>query len=192
MTNSTRLTFLGCIFLAAGALLLAQGPPPTEFIDAALGFRYTPPANMRDFTSVDRRSAQQKAAARDTTNALTVLLSLRSASDDTAADWHSVGIETYPRQKLGPVSDSDASQTFSRWVAGNGKAIGVPSDVTIGHFHFVVSIFELREGQLVKHARIYTTVCDDRMLSLAFSANSSDVLNSIVVSMKTFEPMEHK
>jgi hypothetical protein len=192
MTNSIRLTFLVCIFLATGALLAGQGPPPTQFNDAGLGFRYTPPADMRDFTSVDRQSVQQKAAARGTTNTLTILLSLRSKSDDTAADWHSVGIETYPRQKVGAVSDRDASQTFSRWVAGNGKAVGVPSDVTIGQFHFLISTFELQEGQLVKHARIYTTVCDGRMLSLAFSANSSDVLNSIVASMKTFEPMEHK
>lgn len=103
MTNSTRLAFLGCIVLAAGALLNGQGPPPAraEFSDAVLGFRYTPPANLRDFTSMDKQLVQQKAAARGTTNTLTVLLSLRSGSDDTAADWRSVGIETYPREKLG-------------------------------------------------------------------------------------------
>jgi hypothetical protein len=36
--------------LAAAALLDGQGPPPApaEFSDAVLGFRYTPPANLRE------------------------------------------------------------------------------------------------------------------------------------------------
>jgi hypothetical protein len=167
---------------------VAQTPPAAPlFRDSKLVFRFSPPANMRDLTAVDRQSIQQRAAALGTSNTLTLLLSLRSGPDDTAADWHSVGIETYPREKLGTVSDRDASRTFSRRVAGAGTEIGQAADLDVGGCRFAVSIFELREGQLTKHARVYTTVRNGRMLSFAFSANSPDVLARIVESMKTFK-----
>jgi len=143
---------------------------------------------MRDFTEVDNQSIQQRAKAMGKTNTLTLLLSLRSGSDDTAPEWHSIGIQTYPREKMGIVSDRDACQTLSRSVARGGTETGQPLDVQIGAIHFVVSTFEVREGQLTKHACVYTTVRNGKMLSFAFSANSSEVLNKIADSMKTFAP----
>lgn len=189
-----KLAFLGLFLVTSSAPIFAQGPSlaPSEFTDSNLGFRYTPPPNMRDLTAIDRQTIRERVAARGTANTLTLLLSLRSGPDDTAADWHTIGIQTYPRENFRMLNDRDASVKFSRSVAGNAKAVGQPSDVTIGDFHFVVSSFELREGQLTKRARIYTTVRKGLMLSLSFSANSSDTLDTIVSSMKTFTPLDTK
>jgi hypothetical protein len=147
---------------------------------------------MRDFTEVDKESIQQRAKAMGKTNMLNLLLSLRSGSDDTAPEWHSIGIETYPREKLAIVTDRDACEAFSRSVARGGTETVRPLDVQIGDFHLVVSTFELRERQLIKHARVYTTVRNGQLLSFAFSANSSDVLNKMADSMKTLAPGKHK
>jgi hypothetical protein len=47
-------------------------------------------------------------------------------------------------------------------------------------------------GQLTRYTRVYTTVRDGQMLSLVFSANSSDALNSVVESMDAFGLLEYK
>jgi hypothetical protein len=94
---------------------------------------------MRDLTAIDRETIREIAAARGTTNIRTLLFSLRSGPDDTAADWHTIAIQTNPRQKFGTLNDRDASVRFSRSVAGNAKEVGQPSNVTMGDFHFVVS-----------------------------------------------------
>jgi hypothetical protein len=192
MKNSKRLVFLCALLITSVSAVFGQGPPlaPTEFKDSPRGFVYTPPPNLRDLTSFGRQSIQESAAARGVANTLTLLLSLVSGPDDTAADWRTIAIQTYPREKLRTLADREAILKFSRGVARNGKEVGEPSDVTIGDFHFVVSSFELQEGQLTKHARVYSTIRNGLMLSFAFSANSLDVLDSIVTSMKTLRPLE--
>jgi hypothetical protein len=41
--------------------VVAQNPPPAPlFSDSKLVFRFSPPANMRDLTEVDKQSIQQK------------------------------------------------------------------------------------------------------------------------------------
>ena len=189
-----QLALLGLLLVTSFTPVFAQGPPPapSEFTDSNLGFRYTPPPQMLDFTAIDRRTTRERAVAQGTTNTLTLLSSLRSGPDDTAADWRTIGIQTYPHEKFRRQNDRDASVKFSRSIAGNAKEVGQPSDVTIGNFHFVVSSFELREGQLTRRARVYTTVRKGLMLSLSFSANSLDTLDAIVSSMKTFAPLETK
>jgi len=168
--------------------VVAQNPRPARlFRDSTLVFRFSPPAHMRDLTDVAKQSVQQRAAALGTSNVLTVLLSLSSGPDDTAADWHSVGIETYSREKLDSLSDRDASRTFSRLVAGGGTEIDQAADLDVGGCQFVVSTFELHEGRLTKYARVYTAVRNARMLSFYFSANSPDVLARTAESMKTFK-----
>jgi hypothetical protein len=109
-------------------------------------------------------------------------------ASNSGTDWRSVRIESYPREKFGSVNDRDACRAFSRWVSGAGTETGQPTDVQVGGSNFVVSTFELREGQLTKLA----TVRNGQMLSFAFSANSTDVLNAIVDSMKTFQPDKGK
>lgn len=163
----------------------APAPAPSVFTDSTLAIRYFPPPNMYDLTSIDRQAIQKRAAALGTTNTLTLLLSLRFGSDDNAADWRTIGIESYPREKLGSINDHDAFQKFSRSVAGVGTETTPPSDLQIREFHFLVSNFELHEGQLTKYARVFTTIRNGKLLSFAFSANSLTVLNTITESMKT-------
>jgi hypothetical protein len=165
---------------------------PSVFTDSELDFRYSPPPNARNDTEATRQSIQQRATEIHTTNIRTVLLSLYSGLDDTAPNWYRIGIQTYPRERLGSVSERNACQTFSRWVSGIGQETGQPADIEIGGTRFVLSTFELHEGQLTKQARVYTTVRNGRMLSFSFSANSSDVLNRITESMKTFQPDKPK
>jgi hypothetical protein len=194
MDFNRKLLFLSVFLFTSLTIACVQEPPlaPREFTDSSLGFRYIPPSNirMRDWTAIDRESMRAKAAARGTTNVLTLLLSLRSDLDDTAPDWCSVGIETYPREKYGTLSDDDASMKFSRSVARHAKEVDQPSNVTIGSIHFVVSTFELQEGQLIKRAHVYTTVRRGLLLSLAFSANSLNALDAIVSSVRSFTPIE--
>jgi|SRR5208337_594391 len=167
---------------------VAQNPRPARlFSDSKLVFRFSPPAHMRDLTEVAKQAIQQRAAALGTSNTFTVLLSLSSGPDDTAADWHSMGIETYPREKLGSLSDRDASRTFSHLVAGAATEIDQAADLHVGGCQFVVSMFELHGDRLTKYARVYTTVRNARMLSFYFSANSPDVLARTAESMKTFK-----
>jgi hypothetical protein len=183
-----RVAIFTLVILATQSFAQAPSPAPSVFTDSTLHFRYTPPPNLRDLTEADRRSIQQRAAAMGKTNTLTLLLSLRSGPDDAATDWHSIGIESYPRDKFRNVTDREASRSFSRVVsAGAGMETVEPADVQIGKSHFLMSTFELQKGQLTRHARVYTTVRGGQMLSFAFVANSLDVLSRIVDSMKTFE-----
>jgi hypothetical protein len=178
-----------------GILLTAQsfsqGPPlaPSVFRDSTLDFRYTPPSNLYDLTEAGKQSIHERAKAMGKTSTLNLLLSLASGPDDKVSDWHSIAIQSYPREKMaGGLTDREASRFFSRTVAGVGSETGQPADVHIGDFDFVVSTFELHEGQLTKHARVYTTVRKGALLSFAFSANSLDALNRIVDSIKSVQP----
>lgn len=170
---------------------MAQTPPaaPKVFKDSVLGFQYVPPPGMYDLTQVDRQDIERRATAAGKTNTMNLLLSLRSGPDDRATDWRTIGIETYPRDKVHSSSDRDASKTFSGWVAGGASETGQPKDIAIGEFRFVVSTFERHEGQLTKYACVYTTVKDGKLLSLSFSTNSQDVLNKIVESLKSFRAL---
>lgn len=189
---------MNAVVVAAVAILLAaqspaQGPPlaPPVFTDSTLAFRYTPPPNLYDVTEGGKQSIREPARAMGKTDTLNLLLSLVSGPDDTSSDWRSIAIQTYPREKMARgLTDREASQFFSRTVAGVGSETGHPADVHIGDFDFVFSTFELHEGQLTKHARVYTTVRKGQLLSFAFSANSLDAMNKIVDSIKSVQPVK--
>ncbi len=144
------------IFVALLGETLAQAPPPAPavFTSPELGFRFIPPRGLRDTTLGDQQWIQRRAAELRTTKVLTLLLSSRSGPDDNSDDWCTIGIETYPLQKLGAATDQDAIRKLSRWFAGNGTETGEPKDLRIGQSHFVVSTFQLREGSLTKQAHI--------------------------------------
>lgn len=168
---------------------VGQMPPPAPkvFTNVAMGFRYNPPSDMRDLTKNEQMVIQQHAAQTGAKNTMTLLLALQSGPDDTATDWHSVGIQAYPREKVRGSTERSAEATFSQWVAGRGAGeTEPPTESGIGGAHFVVSTFQLHEGRLTKYATVYTTVRDGQMLSFAFSANSRSVLDKITDSMKTF------
>ncbi len=184
---SYRFVILLVVVIAAQAVGQMPPPAPKVFTDAAMGFRYNPPSNMRDLTKNEQQSIQQRAAQTGAKSTMTVLLALRSGPDDTAKDWHSVGIQTYPRDKVPGSTDREAGATFSQWVAGRGAEVTEPpTESGIGGAHFVVLTFQLHEGRLTKYATVYTTVRDGQLLSFAFSADSRSVLDKITDSMKTF------
>ena len=114
-----------------------------------------------------------------------LLLSLVSGPDYTAADWRSIAIETYPREKLATVNDRDAMHAFSLKVAAGAMEVGKTNDLQIVDCYFSVSNSQLSEGHLIKYARIYTTVRNKRLLSFAFSANSLEYFNKIAASIMT-------
>lgn len=170
---------------------VAQAPPtaPKVFKDSALGFQYVPPTGMYDLTQTDQQDIQRRATAAGKTNTMALLLSLRSGPDDTANDWRTIGIQTYPRDRVNASNDRDASKTFSNWVTGGATETGQSKDVTIGGFPFVVSTFKRQVGQLTKYACVYTTVRNGKILSLSFSSNSQEVLNKTAESMKSFQAL---
>jgi len=177
------------MFMQTGA---AQGPPlpPKTFTSSELGFSYSPPQDGRDLTKYEEELLRQRAAANHSTNTSTILLAVVSGPEDKAANWYSVGIQSYPREKLSGLTDHDACETYSRRVAGVGhqtaNQTGRPVDMQIGGADFVVSAFGLSEPPLDKQARVYTTIRRGQMIGLSFTANSAGVLDRIVQTMKTF------
>jgi hypothetical protein len=186
-----RLADMILAFVIIGSQAYAQAPTTgVPFAYPELGFRYTPPGTLTDYTAADNRSVQERAAALHTTKVLQVRLSLQSSSEDTYQGWHKIGIETYPRENLTGLSDQATIRKVSRWVAGVGaNEVEEPKDARIGDFHFTISSFELREGQRVKHASVYTTVLKGQVVAFAFSANSPEVLSRIEKSISSIEPV---
>jgi len=172
--------------LLLGAQTVSDGSP---FVYADLGFRYSPPRNLCDATASDERDVQQRAASLHTTKVLNVRLSLQSLTEDTSPDWERIGIETYPRNKLAGLSDHDAILKVARWVAHTGTEVGEPRQTEVGNFRFTVLAFELREGELVRHADVYTTILKEQVVSFSFSANSKGVLSRIETSMNSIEAL---
>ena len=178
------------LFVATQLFAQSATPSPRVFSDAELGFRFSPPPGLVDNTIADEALMKQRAAQLHTAKVFKVRLSLRTNPPDTAPEWCSVGIESYPRDALGDLSDRDAVLKMSRWVAGLGIPSGQVTDLQVGPFRFAVSAFELHEGSLTKRAHIYTTILKGQMFSVAFSANSPEVLARIEKSVSTFAPLE--
>jgi len=163
------------------------------FSDASLGLRYAPPSGLTDETSDAQESVRERAAALHTTNTFDVLLRMTSGPDDTAPDWHSVGIQTYARSKFAALDDTAALNKINVWTAGAGAtAVGTPEAVSIAGHRFVVSTFERSEPPLLKHARTYSLIRNGKLVSFAFSANSSDKLGALGESLQTLEFTEDK
>jgi hypothetical protein len=74
--------------------------PEQAYSNATLGFRYMPPQEMRDETVHFRAEIQKHVEASHTQDTLDVLLAMSSGPDDKATAWHSLTIETYPRNAV--------------------------------------------------------------------------------------------
>ena len=159
------------------------------YYSAELGVRYTPPQGMTDETADAREAVRARAAAAHTTNTFDVLLSLVSGPDDEAVDWHSVGIETYPRSKFANLSDSAAEEKINMWAAGQEvvSAVGRSKHVSVAGTDFLVSEFEHSDPSLQKHARVFSTIRNGRLLVIAFTANASERLNAVAESIQTLQ-----
>jgi hypothetical protein len=173
----------------AGQTGMGSGLKDGVYYNAELGVRYTPPQGMTDETADAREEVRARAAAAHTTNTFDVLLGLNSGPDDTAADWHSVGIETYPRSKFANLSDSAAKEKINLWAAGQEvvSAVGKPKHVSVAGVDFLVSEFEHSDPSLQKHARVFSTIRNGKLLVIAFTVNATERLNALAESIQSLQ-----
>jgi hypothetical protein len=184
----------------AGLLLLAiswnlsmsqstQHPPSTvsDYSNETLRFRYMPPAEMRDKTERFRAEVQERADASHTKDMLEALLAMSSGPDDAATDWHSLTIETYPRNAVADLDDASAEAKMSASVAHGMDASALPRSVVLSGQSFSISLFGVQEGTTKKGAVVWTTVRKDKLLSFAFVANSPEQLKKLTESMKSLQ-----
>jgi len=150
------------------------------FSNAQLGLHYTPPQGMTDETAEARETVRARAAAAHTTNTFDVVLRLVSGPDDTAADWYSVGIETYPRSRFANLSDSAAEEKINTWAAGQEvvSAFGKPKHMSLAGADFLVSEFKHSDPSVQENARVFSTIRNSKLLVIAFTVNASERLNS--------------
>jgi hypothetical protein len=158
-----------------------------SYSNETLRFRYVPPSGMQDKTQRLRAEIQEKAEALHTTNTLDALLAMSSGSDDSAADWHSLTIETYPRSAVADKDDTSAEAKMSAWVAGFGDSHAAPRQTTLSGQAFAVFVFGMKEGTVKKGAVIWTTIRKGKLLSFAFVANSPEQLTKLAESMKSVQ-----
>jgi hypothetical protein len=158
------------------------------FSDADLSFRYAPPKDFRDETSDARELVRTKAAALHTNNTFKVLLKVTSAPDDTALDWRSISIETYPRSKFAGLTNAAAETKINLWAAGSrASAVGDPKLVAIAGASFMVSNFEQSEPPLTKQGRVFSTIRNGQLLVIALTANSDEGVKSLEPSLQTLQ-----
>jgi hypothetical protein len=156
-----------------------------------LGFRYTPPTGMKDVTSPSSREARSHAASY-TGNTLKLLLDLSSGGDDTVPDWHHVWIFTLPRAVWSTMTEPAAEGKMNSVAAGpRATAVGQPQSTAIAEHSFVVSEFEQKEPPLVKHAKIFTTVCKGQLVAFALVSNSEAQVSDMENSLKTLDFSSH-
>ncbi len=159
------------------------------FSDADLSFRYTPPKDFIDETSDARELVRTRAAALHTNNTFNVLLQMTSGPDDTALNWRSVSIETYPRSKFASLSDSAAEEKINKWAAGQEvvSAVGKPRRMSVAGADFIVSEFEHSDPSVQKHARVFSTIRNGKLLVVAFMVNASEQLNGLAESIQSLQ-----
>ena len=155
------------------------------YTNSTMGFRYNAPPGMVDITADARAQVQQRAAASHRASVFSILLALVSGPDDTSPDWHSMGIQAFPRTAFRGSDDLHAESLMNASVARGGLSIGPNQSVSFSNQHFVATQFEMHEGALTKHATVYTTVRDGDLLSFDFSGNSADQVAKMTDTMKS-------
>lgn len=68
------------VVILVSALSSYGSPLPKEFADPELGFRYTPPADLRDSTLADNQSIAERSKAAGNASHITLLLSMTSSA----------------------------------------------------------------------------------------------------------------
>jgi hypothetical protein len=159
------------------------------YYNAELALRYTPPQGTTDETADAQNAVRARAAAARTTNTFDVMLSLVSGPDDAAADWYSVAIETYPRSKFASLSDSAAEEKINKWAAGQEvvSAVGKPRRMSVAGADFLVSEFEHSDPSVQKHARVFSTIRNGKLLVIAFTVNASERMHGLAESIQSLQ-----
>ncbi|PYV68501.1 MAG: hypothetical protein DMG96_36215 [Acidobacteria bacterium] len=187
-----KLTSIALLLLTVSGWAMAQVKQGrlasgTSYSNATLGFRYTPPNQMHDKTERSRAEIQSRAAALHTGKMFDLLLAMSSGPDDTAPDWHSLTIESYPRSAVSDREDFKAEGKMNAWVAHSRDASALPRPVDISGQSFAVSVFGMQEGTIRKGASVWTTVRKGKLLSFAFVANSPEQLKRLTETMKSLQ-----
>jgi hypothetical protein len=183
---------IGLLFLLISAVATAKDKrdsvtPRMRYSNVALSFSYLPPGEMLDKTQRVRAEVQARAESSHTKDALEALLAMSSGQDDAATNWHSLTLETYPRNAVADVDDTVAEAKMSAWVAHSQETHPVSRFVVISGQSFAVSIFGVQEGPIKKGAVVWTTIRKGKLLSFAFVANSPQQLMKLAETMKTVE-----
>ena len=152
-----------------------------------LGFRYLPPTGLKDKTTPEARQLRDHASTYSA-KAAEVILDLSSGADDSSPEWHQVWMFLFPRSLLPNLNDAAAEAKMNAAVAGpNSIPVGQPQPLTINGHGFLLSEFERKEPPLLKHARIYTTICKTQLVSFVFVSSSAEALKAMEESLKTLD-----
>jgi hypothetical protein len=158
-------------------------PSPISIPD--LGLKYTPVAGMQDETSASNRQLRENAAAY-ATKAAQPILELSSDDADTKAEWHRLLIFIFPRAQLSALNDAAAEGKINTALAGpRAVAAGQPHNTNLGGRNFLVSEFEQSEPPLLKHAKVYTTICKTELVSFVLVSNSAEPMKGMEESLKS-------
>ena len=187
MTKATvTLLLLSAAVCSACQSSRESAPAQAKFVLPDLGLRYTPPVGMEDQTTDAEREARKR-AAEYRVKAFNVLLKMSSGQADTDSGWHYVWIVAYPRSGWPSLSDSDVQLKMNSTLAGK-SAVGIQTTAAVFAGHkFVVSEFEQHEPPLLKHAKIFTTICREQLVSFVFVSNSAEWVRTMEQSLKTLE-----
>jgi hypothetical protein len=178
-------------FLPASAVPLgsAEKDAGHPYINAELGFTYTPPGGLRDLTEAakaDESGNYHVGGVR-----FESLLRMFSGPDDQAADWVSLGIATLPRGRDKDKGDDITAGFITNNSAGRGVLGGGTTAtrevVKIAGRDFSVSNFEKKEPPLTKYAIVYTVVHKEKFVSFFFSGNDREKVNRLAKSMDTLK-----
>jgi hypothetical protein len=182
--KTAALVFSGALCLVF-QIAANSAPAGNTFSVPDLGIRYSPPMGMQDRTSSANKEARSHAAAY-TGNALNLLLSMSSLEPDNAPEWHQMMIVTYPRAHWSNLADTEAEKKLSTLLAG-GRATPAskPQSTTLAGHKFLVSDFEEKEPPLLKHAKIFTTICQTQLVSFVLVSNSAAQVGVMEESLKT-------
>lgn len=155
------------------------------YSNTELGFSFTPPSGFRDLTAASNQA--EGTGVTDDRPRFQFLLRMASGPDDTAPDWLSLGIVTYPRGRDRDKSD-DVTASFitnQAFASGLGGQASERKVVKISGMDFVMTRVERNEPPLTKHAIVYTTVYRERFLSFFFAGNSRDNVEKVAQSINS-------
>jgi hypothetical protein len=162
-----------------------SAPVESTFSVPDLGIRYSPPRGMQDRTPSASKEARSHAASY-TGSALNLLLSMSSLERDNAPEWHQMMIFAYPRFHWSNLADAEAEKKLSTLLAGaRSTPVSKPRNSIIAGQKFVISEFEQKEPPLLKHAKIFTTICKTQLVSFVLVSNSAAQLGVMEDSLKT-------
>jgi hypothetical protein len=182
------------VFLSCQTATNGQAPNVTKekvISVPDLGFRYTPPADLLDKTTPESRQLRDRAASYSTKLVLPIL-DMSSNDTDTSPEWRQVLIAIFPRAQMPNVTDAVAERKVSAALAGpHSNPVGESQSTTIAGRSFLVSEFTQDEPPLLKHAKIYTTICKTQLVSFIFVSNSAAHVKAMEESVKSLDFFGH-